>query len=304
MSVEADAKKPGALGAWILASRPKTLTAAWAPVLVGTACAAAVDGLSLLIAFAALAGASMIQIGTNFANDVFDFEKGADDESRLGPTRAVQAGLLTPNQMRRGMYVAFALAVVFGLYLVTVGGWPVVAIGVASIASGIAYTGGPYPLGYNGLGDVFVMLFFGLVAVCATAGLQVGSVPPASIPPAIGVGALATAILVVNNIRDAPTDVRVGKRTLVVRFGRTFGLAEYIALVIAAFAVPPVLLAKFGYSVTVLVGLVPLPLGVLLSAKLVGAKDGPTHNQLLGKTAALLLVYSVLLSAGIVLGAP
>ena len=301
-----DSKEPrvGPVGAWVLASRPKTLTAAWAPVLVGSACASAAGAFVPTVAAAALAGASMIQIGTNFANDVFDFEKGADDESRLGPTRAVQAGLLTPAQMRRGMVVAFGLAVLFGFYLVSVGGWPIVAVGIASIASGIAYTGGPYPLGYNGLGDVFVMVFFGLVAVCVTAALQVGSIPAASVPPAIGVGGLATAILVVNNVRDAPTDVRVGKRTLVVRFGRGFGLLEYMALVAAAFAVPPLLLIAYGYSLPVLLGLVPAPLGIVLAAKLTRAQDGPTHNALLARTAALLLVYSVLLSAGIVLGAP
>jgi 1,4-dihydroxy-2-naphthoate octaprenyltransferase len=148
------------------------------------------------------------------------------------------------------------------------------------------------------------MVFFGLVAVCCTAALQVGSIPLASVPAAVGIGSLATAILVVNNVRDASTDVRVGKRTLVVRFGHRFGLAEYAVLVTMAFAVPPVLLWGFGYSIHVLLGLLPAPLGVALVSGLVRASDGPTHNTLLGRTAALLLIYSVLLSAGIVLGAP
>ncbi|MFT6396224.1 MAG: 1,4-dihydroxy-2-naphthoate octaprenyltransferase [Bradymonadia bacterium] len=298
------AKEISTLGAWWLAARPKTLTAAWAPVFVGSACAAAVDSFLPIVAVAALLGAALIQIATNFANDVFDYEKGADDEHRLGPTRAVQAGLLTPAQMRRGMVVTFALAMLVGVYLVGVGGWPIVVVGLASIASGVAYTGGPYPLGYNGLGDVFVMLFFGLVAVCCTAYLQVGSIPPESVPGALGIGALATAILVVNNVRDADTDVKAGKRTVVVRFGRMFGLLEYVAMMLLAFAAPVVLMLGFGFGASVLIGLATAPLGAVLTVKMFADNDGPTFNSLLAKTAALLLVYSVTLSVGIVLGAP
>lgn len=299
-----ETKEIGALGAWWLAARPKTLTAAWAPVFVGSACATAVDSFVPAVAIAALLGAALIQIATNFANDVFDYEKGADDENRLGPTRAVQAGLLTPSQMRRGMVVTFALAMVVGVYLVGVGGWPIVLVGLASIASGVAYTGGPYPLGYNGLGDVFVMLFFGLVAVCCTAYLQVGSIPMESVPAALGIGALATAILVVNNVRDAETDVKAGKRTVVVRFGRMFGLLEYVVMMLIAFAAPIVLMFGFGFGPAVLLGLVTAPLGAMLTVNMFKDNDGPTFNSLLAKTAALLLVYSVTLSAGIVLGAP
>lgn len=295
--------EPGSLRAWLLACRPKTLTAAWAPVLVGTACAIAADGFAPWVALAALAGSSLLQIGANFANDVFDYEKGADDETRLGPTRAVQAGLLTPGQIKIGMAVCFALATLVGVYLTSVGGWPIVAIGLASIASGIAYTGGPYPLGYNGLGDVFVMIFFGFIAVCCTAWLQAGHVPPSSIACGAGVGALATAILVVNNVRDASTDVLAGKRTLVVRFGRRAGLWEYVATIATAFSVPLVLLA-LGFTPWVLIGLATLPLGVALSRRMFVTTDGPTFNGLLAKTAALLLLYSVTLSAGVVLGAP
>lgn len=298
-----DARLPqaGSVGAWILAARPKTLTAAWAPVFVGSACAYAAGGFDPMIAVAALLGSAFLQIGANFANDVFDYEKGADDEHRLGPTRAVQAGLLSARQMRVGMAVSFALATLVGVYLTLVGGWPIVAIGVASIASGIAYTGGPYPLGYNGLGDVFVMLFFGFVAVCATAWLQVGVIPPSAWFGAAGVGALATAILVVNNVRDAETDVRAGKRTLVVRFGREAGRWEYVVMMVLAFAVPLALLG-FGFSPWVLVGIAPAPLGVALTRALFRAEGGPEHNTLLAKTAALLLVYSVALSVGIVAG--
>ncbi len=295
--------KPGSLRAWLLACRPKTLTAAWAPVLVGTACAIAADGFAPVVAAAALLGSSLLQIGANFANDVFDYEKGADDETRLGPTRAVQAGLLTPTQMKVGMAVCFALATVVGVYLTAVGGWPIIAIGLASIASAIAYTGGPYPLGYNGLGDVFVMIFFGFVAVCCTAWLQAGFVPASSIACGAGVGALATAILVVNNVRDASTDVLAGKRTVVVRFGVRAGLWEYVGTMVVAFAVPLVLLA-LGFTPWVLLGCVTLPIGIALTRRMFATNDGPTFNALLAKTAALLLVYSVTLAAGVVLGAP
>ncbi|MCB9520426.1 MAG: 1,4-dihydroxy-2-naphthoate polyprenyltransferase [Myxococcales bacterium] len=294
--------RPGSPGAWLLASRPKTLTAAWAPVLVGTAIAHAAGSARLDVALAAMAGASLIQIGTNFANDVFDFEKGADDADRLGPTRAVQAGLLGPRQMRAGMVVAFALALAAGAYLVAVGGWPVVAIGVASIASGVAYTGGPYPLGYNGLGDVFVMAFFGFVAVVATTWLQTGTIEPAAFVCGAGVGGLATAILAINNLRDAATDVRAGKRTIVVRFGVAAGRAEYAVMVALAAAVAPALVFGFHAPVATFASWLALvPLAAAARA-LYQPQTGPQMNALLARTAALLFVYSVLLSAGLALG--
>ena len=187
------APAPSRARAWLLASRPKTLTAALVPVMVGTAVAHAAAGARVGPALAALFGAVMIQIATNFANDVFDHEKGADTHERLGPTRAVQAGLLTPREVRAGMIVAVALAVLAGGYLAAVAGWPVVVIGVLSVLSGIAYTGGPYPLGYHGLGDVFVFAFFGVVAVCGTAFVQRGAVPPLAIAVAPLTGAAGTS---------------------------------------------------------------------------------------------------------------
>ncbi len=293
---------PGSVGAWVLAMRPKTLSAAWSPVIVGAACAYAAGGFAAGPALAALVGASLIQIGTNFANDVFDFEKGADDDQRLGPTRAVQAGLLSPRQMRGGMIGAFAAATVVGAYLVAVGGWPIVAIGIASIAAGVAYTGGPYPLGYHGLGDVFVMAFFGFVAVCGTAWVQMTAVPTSAWLASIGVGAVCTAILVVNNTRDASTDTRAGKRTLVVRFGVAFGRAEFVGLLVVAGLVPFVLHAT-GFGIAVYAPLLALPIGVGLTRAFLKTPPGPGMNPLLGKTAGLLLVYSVLLAAGIAAGA-
>ena len=297
--------RPGSLGAWVLASRPATLPVAVAPVAVGVACARAAGlPIDARAALAALLGAVWIQIGTNFANDVFDFEKGADDATRIGPTRAVQAGLLAPAAVRRGMFVSFALATLFGAYLVGSSGWPIVAIGVASIVSGIAYTGGPYPLGYNGLGDVFVFGFFGLVAVTGTAFVATGQVPTIAWIASVPVGALATAVLVVNNVRDYQGDVRVGKRTLVARFGRRFGELEYLAMVLLGAGVP-IGLAVLGLASrwTALAAL-PLPFGLSLFRTLCASTDGPTLNRCLASTAKLMLATSALLAIGLALGGP
>jgi 1,4-dihydroxy-2-naphthoate polyprenyltransferase len=286
---------------WVAAARPKTLTAAVAPVAIGTACAHAAGGIAWGPAVAALVGAGLIQIGTNFANDVFDAEKGADTAERKGPVRAVATGLISAAAMRAAMIVTFALAVAVGVYLVAVGGWPVVAIGVASVAAGIAYTGGPWPLGYHGLGDVFVMLFFGQVAVCGTAYVQLGRVPALAWWLSLPVGAVATAILVVNNLRDRETDAKVGKRTLAVRFGRGFALAEYAALLALAHAVP-VGLATLGGRPWCAIGVATVPWAVVLVRKLVRAVPGPEMNELLGATAKLLLAQSVLVAIGVAIG--
>jgi 1,4-dihydroxy-2-naphthoate polyprenyltransferase len=284
----------------LAAARPATLPAAAAPVLVGTACAYAAGGSRAGPALAAFAGAVLIQVGTNFANDVFDHEKGADRADRLGPTRAVQAGLVTPAAMRRATAFAFALAAACGLYLTWVAGWPVVAIGVASLLAGLGYTAGPYPLGYHGLGDLFVLLFFGGVAVCGAAFVQAGSIPEAAYFAALPVGALATAILVVNNVRDRDGDARAGKRTLVVRFGRRFGVAEYLLLLGAAYAVPPVMVAAGAAGAWALLPLGTAPLAVA-RARAVAAKDGAALNPELGATARLLLLYSALFALGLAL---
>jgi 1,4-dihydroxy-2-naphthoate octaprenyltransferase len=285
----------------VLACRPATLTAAVSPVAVGTACAIGAHGFRPLPALAALFGAAFLQIGSNLANDVFDFEKGADTEDRLGPVRAAQAGLLTPKELRLGMVVVFGLAFAVGIYLTVVAGPVVVAIGLASIASAIAYTGGPYPLGYHGLGDVFVMLFFGFVAVCGTAFVQTGTVPPIAWLASIPVGSVATAILVVNNVRDCETDVRAGKRTLPVRFGRKSGLVEYAALLGAAYVVPVLLAVTRAGSVYVLLPLVTAPIAVKLVRR-VWSDTGRELNASLVATAKLLFLHSILFAAGIALG--
>jgi 1,4-dihydroxy-2-naphthoate polyprenyltransferase len=290
---------PGSLRAWVLAARPATLTAALTPVLVGTAVAQAAGGAKAGPALAALFGACMIQIATNFANDVFDHEKGADTHERLGPTRAVQAGLLTPRQVRAGMGVAIALAVLAGAYLAAVAGWPVVVIGVLSVLSGIAYTGGPYPLGYHGLGDVFVMIFFGFVAVCGTVFVQTGAVPPLAWLASVPVGAIATAVLVVNNVRDRETDVKAGKRTLAVRFGRRAGVAEYAALLALAYAAPVAAVLWMHRPAWVLLPMATLPIALRLLRTL-ATEEGRPLNACLAGTAKLLLLHGALFAVGLV----
>lgn len=281
------------VGIWIAAARPKTLPAAIVPVAVGTAVAEASGGMAVCAALAALGGALAIQIGTNFANDVFDAEKGADGPDRLGPVRAVASGLIRAATMKRAMIAAFAVATAFGLYLAWVGGWPVVAIGVASIISGIAYTGGPWPLGYHGLGDVFVMIFFGFVAVCGTAYVQLGHVPCLAVYAAIPVGALATAIIVVNNLRDREQDARSGKRTLAVRLGRRGALVEYVGLLASAYIVV-IVLAVSHERWLLLLPVATGPIAVARVRALAGAVTGPEYNKCLAATGALMMAFGVL----------
>ncbi len=283
---------------WLLAARPKTLPAAAVPVIVGTAIAFSEGFFAPLPALAALLGALLIQIGTNFANDVFDYQKGADTSTRLGPLRVTQAGLLTPRQVMLGMIIAFALATLVGLYLVFVGGWPIVLIGLFSIASGIAYTGGPYPLGYHGLGDIFVFIFFGLVAVCGTYYVQALSLSLAAIWAALPVGLLATAILVVNNLRDIETDRQAGKRTLAVRFGERGAQLEYNLLLALSYLVP-MLMWLTGYgNFGVLLALLSIPLAIPM-LRLVNTEKGRILNQGLAGTARLELIYGGLFAVGV-----
>jgi len=268
------------------------------PVAVGTACAYALSRAAWDAALAALGGALLIQIGTNLANDVFDHEKGADTAERLGPTRAVQAGLLLPSQVRVGMAVVFLLATLCGVYLWSLVGWPIFAVGVVCILAGIGYTGGPFPLAYNGLGDVFVMVFFGFVAVCGTTYVQVGSVSLLSAVAAVPVGALATAMLVVNNLRDVDTDRLAGKRTLVVRFGRGQALLEYPLMLVLAYAatVAIALLPEGGPAA--LLPLLTLPLAWRLHGQLRSLTGAPLNGTLAG-TAKLLLCFGFLLAVGL-----
>ena len=285
-------------GAWLQAARPATLTVAISAVMVGAAASSHAGVLRFDTLAAALISATLIQIGTNFANDVFDAEKGADTSARIGPVRVVQAGLLSAGAVKAAMVITFALAALAGVYLVWSAGWPIVVIGLASIASGIAYTGGPWPLGYHGLGDAFVFAFFGPVAVCGTAFVATGGVPAEAMLASVSVGALATAVLVVNNVRDHGTDRVAGKRTVVVRFGRTFGVWEYRALLIAAYAVP-VSMAVWRHALVLLLPLITLPFAMRLSKTLRDEASGPKLNEALASTAKLLLAFSVLFSAAL-----
>jgi 1,4-dihydroxy-2-naphthoate octaprenyltransferase len=277
-----------------MAARPKTLTAALAPVLVGTAIAFDHGSMKLFTALLSLLGAYAIQIGTNFANDYYDAKNGADTPDRLGPTRVTASGLIRPEEVKAAMWIAFGFAAFVGLYLVGVGGWPIVLIGLLGIASGIAYTGGPWPLGYNGLGDVFVFVWFGVIATMATHYLQVGEWSSIAFWSSVPIGALSTAILVVNNLRDAATDRVAGKRTVVVRFGEWFGRVQYLACVGVAVLLP---LGLMGAESSVWFGL-PLVMTKHLWRlyRRTFEPPGPQMNVLLADTAKALLVYSVLLS--------
>lgn len=286
---------------WLLAARPKTLPAAAAPVVVGTAAAFSDGAVRWGPALAALLGALLLQIGSNLANDVFDYKKGADATGRLGPVRVTQAGLLTPGQVLAGMWLTFGLAALIGLYLVWVGGWPIMAVGLAAIVSAIAYTGGPFPLSYHGLGDLFVFIFFGLVAVTGTYYVQAGAVSSLAVWVAAPVGLLVVNILVVNNLRDIDSDRAAGKKTLAVRLGAGGARAEYMLLLALAYAAPPLMWLVGVASGWVLLAWLSMP-AAAASIRLVLRQTGRPLNQALAGSARLALVYALLLAAGLVLG--
>ena len=285
---------------WLLASRPKTLPAAMAPVFVGTALAYDAGGVDWIPALICLAFALLIQVATNFANDYFDFKKGADTVERIGPTRAVAAGLIKPETMKRMTAIAFAIAFVIGLCLIPYGGWWLLAVGVASVLCGYAYTAGPYPLAYVGLGDVFVMVFFGVVAVCCTFYVQTGYIGLEVLLASTAIGGLSTNLLVINNLRDVDTDKVAHKRTLAVRLGRGFSIWEYRFFVAWAF-VSTVGMAFEMQDSWVQLSLLTFPLGLMLSLNVAKVSSGAEFNGLLAKTALLLILFSGTLCIGIVL---
>jgi len=298
-SVETSPGVLGGVGPWLLAARLRTLPVAAAPVAVGTALAVADGRARALPASAALLGALLIQIGANFANDVFDFERGADTDARVGPPRAAQLGLLTPRQMKVGTAVAFGSAALVGAYLVAVGGWPIALIGLLSIAAGLAYTGGPFAFGYHGLGEVAVFAFFGFAAVCGTYFVQALALPPIALLGSLPIGAFATAVLVVNNLRDVDTDRSVGKRTLAVRFGRGAARFEYASLLGFSYAMLPVLWLAGASGFALVLPLATFPFAVALVRTVSTAADGATLNAALARTAALEVVFAALLAAGL-----
>jgi len=281
-----------------MATRPPTLPAAVAPVFVGTAVAYAEDSFSLGPALAAMFGALCLQIGANFANDVFDFHRGADTADRLGPPRATQMGLLTSREVLTGMWLMFALAMLAGVYLVAVAGWPVVAMGLASIVAAIVYTGGPWPIGYHALGDVFTFVFFGLVAVAGTAFVQAEEVTRLAILAALPMGCTVTAILVINNLRDIHTDGRTGKTTLAVVIGERATRWWYTLLVAGAYALAGVVALQRGSVAPALVVL-SVPLAAPLVRTVLGGLSGRELNPVLRATARFHLVFGVLLALGI-----
>ena len=289
-----------AFGAWILAARPRTLFAAAAPVVVGSSIAIRDGGFALWPSLAALSGALLLQVGSNLANDVFDYQRGADAADRVGPLRVTQAGLLTPAQVLRGMWIIFALSLIPGLYLAARGGWPVVAIGVSAIAAAILYTGGPLPYGYKGLGEIFVFVFFGVVAVSGTYYVQTGTLTWLVIAASIPIGLLTSAILGVNNLRDMGPDRAAGKITLAVRLGMRGARIEYLLLLGLAFAAPPALFAAGLASAWVMLAWLSVPLAER-QARIIVTQSGAALNNALAGTALLTFVFSLLFAAGLTL---
>ena len=289
--------------AWLLAARPATLPAAAVPVIVG-ASAALSEGSQFrpLVFLATLVCALLIQIGTNFANDYSDFHRGADTDQRLGPTRVTQSGLISQDAVRRGIIVAFGLAVLLGAWLAWIGGWPIIAIGVFSILAGLAYTGGPFPFGYHGLGDVFVFVFFGLIAVTGTAYLQSGEWSALPLVLSVPIGLMTTNILVINNLRDRPTDAVAGKRTLAVRLGDRATRYPYVFFAALAYAIPVALAFADPARRWLLLPLLTIPFGIGLVRVVLGGTSGRDLNVILKKSGQLLLIFGLLLAIGAFLG--
>ncbi len=294
---------PSGLRIWLMAARIRTLPAAVAPVLVGTAVAVERDVFRLGPFIAALLGSIFIQIGTNLANDYSDARRGADTEDRVGPVRVTAGGLVPPRQVLIATYVTFGLAVLVGVYLVLTSGWQLLLVGLLSILAGVLYTGGPRPYGYEGLGEVFVFLFFGIVAVTGTFFAQRETLPWEAFVLAVPVGLLATAILMVNNIRDQETDRRAGKRTLAVRLGRDRARGAYAVIVYLAFATAPLAWVLGGEHLTpwLLLPWLSLPIAAPIVRTVRNKVDGPSLNGALARTGMLQLAFCVLLSAGLLL---
>jgi 1,4-dihydroxy-2-naphthoate polyprenyltransferase len=293
------AEGSSAVHIWVMAARVRTLPAAIAPVLVGTSLALGAGHFDPLAFVAALLGAIFIQVGTNLSNDYSDARRGADAEDRLGPVRVTAGGLVPPRQVLIATYVTFGLAVLCGIYLVAVAGWGLIAVGAASILAGVLYTGGPRPYGYEGLGELFVFLFFGVVAVTGSYYVQVQRLPWQAFACAVPVGLLASAILVVNNVRDIDTDRRAGKRTLAVRLGRERTRTLYTAMLIIAFATAPLPWLLGSMSAWLLLPWAAIPLAVSVAGVVRTRVDGPSLNGALARTGLLQLVFCLLFAAGI-----
>jgi 1,4-dihydroxy-2-naphthoate octaprenyltransferase len=298
------ATNPSGLRIWVMAARLRTLPAAIAPVVVGTSLAGYQGAFHPLRLIAALVGAIFIQVGTNLSNDYSDARRGADTEDRLGPVRVTAGGLVPPRQVLVATYVSFAVAVLAGIYLIAVAGWQLLLIGIASILAGVLYTGGPRPYGYEGLGELFVFLFFGLVAVAGSYFAQTKHFVWEAFALAVPVGLLAAAILVVNNVRDIDTDRRAGKQTLAVRLGREHTRLLYTAMVYGAYVLTPLTWWFGPLDVWVVLPVLSLPIAIPLIRTVRNHTDGPTLNVALAQTGVLQLSFCMLLAAGVLLSRP
>lgn len=292
---------PNPVRIWVMAARPRTLPLGVAPVLVGTALAGYVHVFHPLRFVAALLGSVFIQIGANLSNDYSDARRGADTEDRLGPVRVTAGGLVPPRQVLLATYVTFGLAVLCGVYLIAVAGWQLLLIGVASMIAGVLYTGGPRPYGYEGLGELFVFLFFGLAAVAGSYFAQVRDFSWESLVLSAPIGLIAAAVLVVNNTRDIDTDRRAGKRTLAVRLGRERSRRMYAAMVLIAYPVTLIPWVAGPLTAWLLLPFLTLPLSARLIRIVSGHSDGPSLNGALARTGQLQLCFCVLLAAGLLL---
>ena len=295
------ATMPGGARIWLAAARVRTLPAAIAPVLVGTSLAGYEHVFHPLRFVAALIGAIFIQVGTNLSNDYSDARRGADTEDRLGPVRVTAGGLVPPRRVLVATYLSFGIAVLAGAYLIAVAGWQLLLVGAASILAGVLYTGGPRPYGYEGLGEVFVFLFFGIVAVAGSYFVQVEHLDWEAFALAVPVGLLAAAILVVNNTRDIDTDRRAGKRTLAVRLGRARTRVLFAVIVYLAYVLAPVTWAFGSLTAWLALPWLTLPLAVSIVRTVRTRTDGPSLNEALAQTGILQLAFCILLSAGLLL---
>jgi 1,4-dihydroxy-2-naphthoate octaprenyltransferase len=291
---------PSKFQIWLLAARPKTLPAAAASAILGSALAYH-DGLFLVFpALAALFISILMQVGANFANDLFDFQRGADTSRRVGPLRVTQAGLLSQKQMTLGIILVFGVSILLGIYLTVVAGWVVIVIGFLAIIAALAYTGGPFPFGYYSLGDLFVLVFFGFAAVCGTYLVQAHTISTPSIWGGFSMGLLITNILVVNNLRDIETDRAAGKLTLAARLGEKSTRIEYLLCLILAYIAPVILFYEYNAYIGSFLTWISIPLAIKLFRD-INTHTGRELNHTLAGTAQLALIYAILFSAGILI---
>ncbi len=298
--INSSVKNISKVESWVLASRPKTLLAAFVPIIIGSSIAFSDGYFNLIAALDALICSILIQTGTNFVNDLYDHIAGTDSADRAGPTRVLASGLISIKEMKIGIILVFSLTFLLGLYLVSLGGWVVLLIGVLSILAGIAYTAGPFPLAYNGLGDIFVFLFFGLVGTVGTYYVQALQITSLSVWASIPVGALITNILIVNNYRDIDEDRQAGKNTLAVLLGKRFSRVQYLVFLIVSFLMPFVVYFYYKQNIAVFLPILALPLGIKL-VKMIYTHDGKELNKTLELTAKLSAIYGILFAAGIII---